>query len=406
MKNILLVIPYGGVGGMERLALYFYNYYKSKGYLVKGLKIIKLDNDIISFGDDEIYLSDKDFCQMSRFQRFLFYLKCPYKISRVVKKNQISHSVSFGDMANLFSSLSFSGEFKVGSIHALKSSEFVRKSFFNILFKYSYKTSYYFLDKVVCISKAIKEDLVQNCGFIFIDRLQVIYNPHDIRKIRTLAKESISDQFEVELFQNPVVIFIGRLSIQKAPWHLLKAFNKLQQEVPMLKLVFIGDGQDEIRNNLTNMIERYKLQEKVFFLGRKANPFMYLKSSKLLVLSSYYEGTPNVIIEAMSLKVPIATTNCTDGVGELMGLKENQSSNSENLFTEVGIITPTVFKGNLSILTSTENSHEDHMLMKGMKDIIHSNNFYKDKNIVDGLLNKFKVEIIAEDYLKESKNDL
>ena len=43
-------MPYGGVGGMERLALNFYNQYKSQGYTVKAIKIIQLDSDIIHFG--------------------------------------------------------------------------------------------------------------------------------------------------------------------------------------------------------------------------------------------------------------------------------------------------------------------------------------------------------------------
>ena len=74
MKNILLIMPYGSVGGMERLALHFYNYYKAQGYNVKAIKLIKLKTDIINFGDDEFYFSDRDFYQMSVVKRLLFYI--------------------------------------------------------------------------------------------------------------------------------------------------------------------------------------------------------------------------------------------------------------------------------------------------------------------------------------------
>jgi len=57
-KRILLIIPYGSVGGMERLAFSFYNFYKSLGYYSKAVKFIQLDSDIIHFGEDELFLSD------------------------------------------------------------------------------------------------------------------------------------------------------------------------------------------------------------------------------------------------------------------------------------------------------------------------------------------------------------
>ena len=49
-KRILLLMPYGSVGGMERLALTFYNRMKKLGYKVKVVKLIKLEDDIILFG--------------------------------------------------------------------------------------------------------------------------------------------------------------------------------------------------------------------------------------------------------------------------------------------------------------------------------------------------------------------
>ncbi len=129
MKNILLIIPYGGVGGIERLALNFYNHYVSKGYIVKVIKIIQLDSDIIHFGVDEIALSTKDFIKMPFINRLYFYCKIPFLIHKIIKKNKISHSISFGDMTNFFSSLSFTKEYKIGSIHSFKSIEFKEQNF-------------------------------------------------------------------------------------------------------------------------------------------------------------------------------------------------------------------------------------------------------------------------------------
>ena len=107
MKRILLIMPYGSVGGMERLAISFYNHYKSIGFKVKALKFIKLETDIINFGEDEFYLKGRDFNQMSKTGRLKFYLSAPNSIRKIIKTEKITHSISFGDMANFFSSITF-----------------------------------------------------------------------------------------------------------------------------------------------------------------------------------------------------------------------------------------------------------------------------------------------------------
>lgn len=98
IKNILLIMPYGSVGGMERLALNLYNEYKEKGYNVKALKFIKLDSDIINFGEDELYLKKSDFSSFSSFNRYKFYLQAPFLIRKIIKSYKIDYSIAFGDM--------------------------------------------------------------------------------------------------------------------------------------------------------------------------------------------------------------------------------------------------------------------------------------------------------------------
>ena len=101
-------------------------------------------------------------------------------------------------MANIFSSLTFTKEFKIGSIHALKSVELKNVTFFNKITRLGYKTSYKNLNKLVCISKDIKEDLIKNCDYKF-SNMEVIYNPHDISLIQNLAKVPITDPVEKDI---------------------------------------------------------------------------------------------------------------------------------------------------------------------------------------------------------------
>lgn len=285
MKNILLFMPYGSVGGMERLALNFYHQYRKEGFEVKAVKIIQLESDIIHFGADEIALSTIDFNEMSFLERFWFYVKIPFLLRKIITQNEITHSIAFGDMANVFSSLTFTKEFKIASIHALKSVEFVSKSFLNSVFEMAFKTSYRVFDKVVCISQAIEDDLIKRCGYRF-QNLEVIYNPHDVERIAEMSILPLDSEFEKELFQKKVILFLGRLSEQKAPWHLIKSFSLLKE--PDVVLVFIGDGGASITGLLHELIDDLGISDSVFFLGRKSNPYHYLKQASVLALTSYY----------------------------------------------------------------------------------------------------------------------
>lgn len=399
MKNILLIMPYGGVGGMERLALNFYNQYQKKGCTVKVLKIIQLDSDIVRFGENEIALSTIDFIEMPFRKRFWFYCKIPFLIHQIIKKNKITHSISFGDMANVFSSLSFSKEFKVASIHSFKSIEFKEKNFLNKIFKLAYKTTYFFFNKVVCISETVKLDLIKNCGFKFHKKLQVLYNPHDLEAIERLSNEHLESVFEEELFQNKVILFLGRLTLVKAPWHLIKAFSLLKNLDNSMKLVFIGDGDEGLTNYLLELTVKLGIKENVVFLGRKSNPYPYLKRASILALTSYYEGTPNVIVEAIATETPIVTSNCTDGILELMSTKK-QIIQEDFILTESGIITPSFYKGRLDIPLDETVTNEEILFSKAINKVLFQDDYVSIiKKNKEQLLSKFNLETSAANYL-------
>ena len=96
---------------------------------------------------------------------------------------------------------------------------------------------------------------------------------------------------------------------------LIKAFKEVNK-VYNCKLFIIGEGSE--RTKLNNLIEKLKLQGKVFMLGFKKNPFKYLKQSDVFVLSSKYEGLPNSLIQALLLGVPCISTDCKSGPREIL----------------------------------------------------------------------------------------
>ena len=154
---------------------------------------------------------------------------------------------------------------------------------------------------------------------------------------------------------------------------------------------------------MENIKKELNLQECVFLLGRRKNPYKYIKNASILALSSYYEGTPNVIVEALGLQTPVVTTNCTDGIMELMHLKTKKPIGNI-ILTEGGVITPNIFKGTLEIPTIKNIAsfkQEEDALFEGLNYAL-SNELAIRKSIASNyqaLLSKFDFEQVAKEYL-------
>lgn len=103
---------------------------------------------------------------------------------------------------------------------------------------------------------------------------------------------------------------VGRFFlIQKRQDIILDAFKKMRQRFPDYKLVFYGDGAD--LNKVKLMAK--SLGDSVVFKGAVKGVIEYVKNSRLLVLSSDYEGIPNVILEAFAAGTPVVSTDCSPG---------------------------------------------------------------------------------------------
>ncbi len=135
-----------------------------------------------------------------------------------------------------------------------------------------------------------------------------IYNPINLNK----KKNKIFNK------QN-IIISIGRLDKQKNFSMLIKAFKILLKNFSDYKLLIIGKGRE--KKNLIRIIKKYNLKKNVRILNFR-DPKKYYQKAKLFVLSSYFEGLPNVLLEAMSYELPIVSSDCSSGPREI--LKNNK----------------------------------------------------------------------------------
>ncbi|KZX15586.1 glycosyltransferase [Methanobrevibacter filiformis] len=126
---------------------------------------------------------------------------------------------------------------------------------------------------------------------------------------------------------------IGRLSPEKGQIKLIKAFYnlKLKTNKPV-KLFILGEGA--LKEKLEKLIKKLSLETDVFLLGQIDNPYLYMKNSDLYISSSNHEGQPIVLLEVLTIGLPILATNIP---GNLSVLKESESTiveNTQNSLTE------------------------------------------------------------------------
>lgn len=169
------------------------------------------------------------------------------------------------------------------------------------------------IDHIIAVSAGVAEDTRKISG-VNPNRISVVRNPVITARIKLLAAEKaphiwLSDK------RFPVIIGAGRLTLQKDFATLIRAFAELSQKLEA-RLIILGEG--ERRGELSQLVAQLRLKEKVELPGFTPNPYAYMAAADLFVLSSRWEGSPNVLTEAMALGTPVVSTNCPSGPDEML----------------------------------------------------------------------------------------
>jgi glycosyltransferase involved in cell wall biosynthesis len=170
---------------------------------------------------------------------------------------------------------------------------------------------------MLCVSRGVADDLLRIVGHP--KKIVTIYNPVIDDGVWALAGEQVSDAWFLDQ-DIPIIITAGRLIECKDYPILLKAFTLVIGHMPA-RLVILGDGPE--KELLIRLANHMGLSERVAFLGFQKNPYKYMKGSSVFVLSSLQEGFGNVIIEAMACGVPVVSTDCPVGPGEIITSGKN-----------------------------------------------------------------------------------
>jgi len=172
---------------------------------------------------------------------------------------------------------------------------------------------YHWADGAVAVSHGAAEDLARTIRFP-LHRIRVIRNPTVTPKLFAQAQVPIEHPW-FATGEPPVILGVGRLTRQKDFPTLICAFSKVRTK-RLSRLIICGEGEE--RRYLESLVQRLGLEQDVAVPGFVDNIFAYMRRSSIFVLSSAWEGLPNVLIEAMACGTPVVSTDCQSGPREIL----------------------------------------------------------------------------------------
>jgi glycosyltransferase involved in cell wall biosynthesis len=288
------------------------------------------------------------------WQRLIRLLLLLRQLRKIKRKHRIDVTISFGEQANIVNILAGGRGRTVISVRTLLSGELGSASKLKILGGFV-RLLYNRAQQIIVPSHRAAQDLDQHFG-IEAGKLKVIYNYIEQEKIRSMDTEPIEDPFLRSLFDQPVLLNVGRITPAKGQWLLLEIMKKIRPAHPDWRLVIIGESETEgkLKNQLVALAERLDLRlydstagqnpsldYDVYLLGFKTNPFQYMHRSRVLVFPSVFEGFPNTVLEAMQSGLPVVAADCQSGPREILAPASDPAIRTDRAErTEFGILCP------------------------------------------------------------------
>lgn len=175
-----------------------------------------------------------------------------------------------------------------------------------------YRKSVYSLAHIVI---AVSESLAEESEkFYGLKNVKAIHSGVDIENIKMRSETGTGLPHEYFRSNLPVLVATGNLHEQKGHKYMLEAFSIVNKSAEA-RLIIVGGGA--LEGELRRTAKLLGIDNKVAMVGQ-TEPYAYMRCGDIFVHSSLYEGFPMALIEAMSLGLPIVSTDCKHGPGELI----------------------------------------------------------------------------------------
>jgi glycosyltransferase involved in cell wall biosynthesis len=372
MKNIKFIINSMGSGGAEKVMSLLLEELSSKNY---DLELICLEKD--NFYPVPKNVGVKYLSKSTKLETGIKKLiKLPilaFRYKKHCKGTEADISISFMNRSNYINILAKILGMKnkiIISERAMPSLQH-KSGLQGFVNRFLIKLLYNKASKTIANSIGNSIDLIEKFG---VNNVTIINNPINIKQINELSNEKVDIKLDKFSF-----VTVGRLDSGKNHQILIKAMKDIEAY-----LYIIGDGP--IKKDLESMIKNYKLEHKIFLLGRQENPYKYISKMDCFLFSSLYEGFPNVLVEALACGLPIISSDCQSGPREIL---VPNSDRSECLIegmelNEYGILIPINNEQNL------KEAMKSMMDQENLKDKYSQNAFAR--------ANDFDIKIIIKQY--------
>jgi len=303
MKKLIIFNPSIEDGGVEKNLFLIANYLANK---IPYLILITSSIDKKKFFSKKIIFSIIYFKFFNLFKRYPKYFFCIFLLIFNIIKYKRRVTV-FAFQANIYAII-ISKLFGVNIISRSNTSPhgWNKSSIKQLIFKFFFKKT----DLVIVNSFEFKKQMDK----AYAIKSKVILNPFDFNYIKKKSLENIKNNFFKK--NSLKLINVGRLVDQKDQITILKAVKLVLKKKKNIQLTIVGKG--EKKNELNNFIFRNKLQKNIKLIGYQKNPFRYIYSSDVFILSSKYEGLPNALIESIILKKSVISSDCPTGPREIL----------------------------------------------------------------------------------------